>query len=125
MGIKFIFSSYFNFNPFQSSPIELFYLVAYKVKYFAGTVSYKINIFISVQNGDSDRLISAVVAALCSPTVRLRSTFPILNSPDAPDYLLRKALSPSDNSGLTMMPGMDAHHYPILVEQMSYRNQVS
>ncbi|XP_046683725.1 E3 ubiquitin-protein ligase MYCBP2 isoform X4 [Homalodisca vitripennis] len=77
------------------------------------------------KKGDLDRLVSAVVAALCSPTVRLRSTFPISTSPDGDGHnLLRKQLSPSDNSGLPMMPGMDTHHYPILVEQMSYRSQV-
>lgn len=79
----------------------------------------------SLQNGDIDRLVSAVVAALCSPTVRLRSTFPITASPDSDSHHpLRKQLSPSDNSGLPMMPGLDTHHYPILVEQMSFRTQV-
>ncbi|XP_054276655.1 E3 ubiquitin-protein ligase MYCBP2-like [Macrosteles quadrilineatus] len=76
-------------------------------------------------NADIDRLVSAVVAALCSPTVRLRSTFPIPTSPDGDSqHPLRRQLSPSDNSGLPMMPGVDTHHYPILVEQMSIRNQV-
>lgn len=73
----------------------------------------------------SDRLLSAVLAALCSPTVRLRSTFPILSSfLDAADSSLKRQLSPSDNTGLPMMPCVDSHHYPILVEQMSYRSQV-
>uniref|UniRef100_A0A1B6EGK8 PHR domain-containing protein n=1 Tax=Clastoptera arizonana TaxID=38151 RepID=A0A1B6EGK8_9HEMI len=75
------------------------------------------------RNGESDRLISAVVAALCSPMVRLRSTFPILNSPDVPDYLLRKTLTPSDNSGVAMIPRMETHQYPVLVEQMSFKSQ--
>lgn len=75
--------------------------------------------------GNSDRLLSAVLAALCSPTVRLRSTFPILNSVlDTSDSSLKRQLSPSDNTGLPMMPCVDGHHYPILVEQMSYRSQV-
>nr|CAD7200761.1 unnamed protein product [Timema douglasi] len=72
-----------------------------------------------------DRLLSAVLAALCSPTVRLRSTFPILTSMlDASDSSLKRQLSPSDNTGLPMMPCVDSHHYPILVEQMSYRSQL-
>nr|CAD7599383.1 unnamed protein product [Timema genevievae] len=73
-----------------------------------------------------DRLLSAVLAALCSPTVRLRSTFPILTSMlDASDSSLKRQLSPSDNTGLPMMPCVDSHHYPILVEQMSYRSQAT
>lgn len=67
------------------------------------------------QTRESDRLVSAVVAALCSPTVWLRSTFP--------DSC--RQLSPSDNSGLPMTLATDTHHYPILVEQMSSRVQVS
>ncbi|XP_063236464.1 E3 ubiquitin-protein ligase MYCBP2 isoform X2 [Bacillus rossius redtenbacheri] len=72
-----------------------------------------------------DHLLSAVLAALCSPTVRLRSTFPVpaAATPEAPDRGLRQELSPSDNSGVPMMPSADGHHYPILVEQMTYRSQ--
>lgn len=66
-----------------------------------------------------DRLLSAVLAALCGPTIRLRSTLPVLT--DSLDPSMRQ-LSPSDNSGLTMS-GTD-HHYPLLVEQMSYRTQL-
>ncbi|KAL1131016.1 hypothetical protein AAG570_012254, partial [Ranatra chinensis] len=74
--------------------------------------------------GGVDRLLTAMLASLSLPTVRLRSTFPILSpNTDAPDSL-KKQLSPSDNSGLPMMPCIDTHHYPILVEQMSYRSQV-
>ena len=74
--------------------------------------------------GGVDQLLTAMLASLRCPTVRLRSTFPILSpNTDAPDSL-KKQLSPSDNSGLPMMPCIDTHHYPILVEQMSYRSQV-
>ncbi|KAL0280278.1 UNVERIFIED_CONTAM: hypothetical protein PYX00_001618 [Menopon gallinae] len=66
-----------------------------------------------------DRLLSAVLAALCGPTIRLRSTLPVLS--DNLEPTLRQ-LSPSDNSGLTTS-GTE-HHYPLLVEQMSYRTQL-
>ncbi|XP_073976386.1 MYC binding protein highwire isoform X3 [Rhodnius prolixus] len=75
-------------------------------------------------NEGVDQLLTSMLASLRCPSVRLRSTFPILGpNMDAPDSL-KKQLSPSDNSGLPMMPCIDTHHYPILVEQMSYRSQV-
>lgn len=40
------------------------------------------------------------------------------------DSSLQRGLSPSDNTGLPMMSGSDSHHYPVLVEQMSYKSQV-
>ncbi|XP_043286736.1 E3 ubiquitin-protein ligase MYCBP2 isoform X2 [Venturia canescens] len=71
-----------------------------------------------------DRLLSAVLASLCNSMVRLRCTFPILsNVMDSSDGIKRQ-LSPSDNSGLPMMNSTEAHHYPILVEQMSYKSQI-
>ncbi|XP_024084698.1 E3 ubiquitin-protein ligase MYCBP2 isoform X3 [Cimex lectularius] len=75
-------------------------------------------------NGGIDQLLTSLLASLRCPSIRLRSTFPILSpNMDAPDSL-KKQLSPSDNSGLPMMPYLDTHHYPILVEQMSYRSQI-
>lgn len=72
-----------------------------------------------------ERLLSAVLCALCGPSVRLRSTFPLLSgSPNFSENSLNRKLSPSDNTGLPMMPGSDVHHYPVLVEQMSYKSQV-
>lgn len=37
---------------------------------------------------------------------------------------MNRGLSPSDNTGLPAMNGTDSHHYPVLVEQMTYRSQV-
>lgn len=37
---------------------------------------------------------------------------------------IKRQLSPSDNAGLLMMNSTDAHQYPILVEQISYKSQV-
>lgn len=76
----------------------------------------------------NERLLSAVVAALCSPTIRLRSLCPTLYRSKhlSPGYSTNDGgLSPSDNSGLPIMSPGDGHCYPILVEQMSYRTQVS
>ncbi|KAK9703659.1 PHR domain [Popillia japonica] len=78
----------------------------------------------SHSSSNSQRLLSAVLCALCGPTVRLRSTFPLLGGNISSDSSLHKGLSPSDNTGLPMMSGSDTHHYPILVEQMSYRSQM-
>lgn len=75
---------------------------------------------------NSERLLSAVLSALCGPSVRLRSTFPLLiGGSSSLESSLHRGLSPSDNTGLPMMSGGDIHHYPVLVEQMSYRSQVS
>lgn len=73
---------------------------------------------------NSQRLLSAVLCALCAPSVRLRSTFPLLGSTIGSDSSLHRGLSPSDNTGLPMMSISDSHHYPILVEQMSYKSQM-
>ncbi|XP_011290756.1 E3 ubiquitin-protein ligase highwire [Musca domestica] len=65
------------------------------------------------------RLLSAILAGLCSPTVKLRSTFALLNHGNERHSIV----SPSDNSGLPMLSSTDSHQYPILVEQMIYRTQ--
>ncbi|XP_076385847.1 MYC binding protein highwire isoform X12 [Megachile rotundata] len=71
-----------------------------------------------------DRLLSAVLASLCNPAIRLRCTFPILtNIMDSSDSIKRQ-LSPSDNTGLLMINSTESHQYPILVEQISYKSQV-
>ncbi|XP_076245488.1 MYC binding protein highwire [Calliopsis andreniformis] len=71
-----------------------------------------------------DRLLSAVLASLCNPTIRLRCTFPILsNIMDSSDSIKRQ-LSPSDNTGLLMINSTENHQYPILVEQISYKSQM-
>lgn len=36
-----------------------------------------------------------------------------------------RVLSSSDNTGLPIMSRSDSHHYPVLVEQMTYKTQVS
>ncbi|XP_037938854.1 E3 ubiquitin-protein ligase highwire [Teleopsis dalmanni] len=65
------------------------------------------------------RLLSAILAGLCSPSVKLRSTFSLLNGGNERQSII----SPSDNSGLPMLSSTEAHQYPILVEQMIYRTQ--
>ncbi|ALC49441.1 hiw [Drosophila busckii] len=68
------------------------------------------------------RLLSAILAGLCSPTVKLRATFSLLN-PAGGNERRQSIISPSDNSGLPMLSSTEAHQYPILVEQMIYRTQ--
>lgn len=65
------------------------------------------------------RLLSAILAGLCCPTVKLRSTFSLLT----PVRECKSLISPSDNSGLPMLSSTENHLYPILVEQMIYRTQ--
>ncbi|CAL4105683.1 unnamed protein product, partial [Meganyctiphanes norvegica] len=70
---------------------------------------------------DSDRLLSAVLASLCSPAVKLRATCPILTDHDS-DHAHRP--SPADNAALsTLQPG-DLYRYPLLVEHMTYKIHV-
>ncbi|CAG9818957.1 unnamed protein product [Phaedon cochleariae] len=72
---------------------------------------------------NSQRLLSAVLCALSASNVRLRSTFPLIGHSISSESSLHRGLSPSDNTGLPMMSVSDSHHYPILVEQMSYKSQ--
>ncbi|XP_066580931.1 E3 ubiquitin-protein ligase MYCBP2 [Prorops nasuta] len=71
-----------------------------------------------------DRLLSAVLASLCTSSIRLRCTFPILNNIMDSSDSVRRQLSPSDNAGLLMMNSTETHQYPILVEQISQKSQV-
>lgn len=66
------------------------------------------------------RLLSAILAGLCSPNVKLRATFSLLS---AAGNERQSIISPSDNSGLPMLSSTEAHPYPVLVEQMIYRTQ--
>ncbi|KAB0796834.1 hypothetical protein PPYR_10895 [Photinus pyralis] len=75
-------------------------------------------------SSNSQRLLSAVLCALCSPSVRLRTTFPLLPNGASTENSINRGLSPSDNTGLPAMNGTDSHHYPVLVEQMTYRSQM-
>lgn len=67
----------------------------------------------------------AVLCALSAPSVRLRCTFPLIGNSFSSESSIPRGLSSSDNNGLPMMTVSDAHYYPILVEQMSYKSQVS
>ncbi|XP_076065953.1 MYC binding protein highwire isoform X3 [Oratosquilla oratoria] len=70
---------------------------------------------------DSDRLLSAVLASLSSPSVKLRATCPILTDPDME---VTHRPSPADNAALsTLQPG-DLYRYPLLVEHMTYKTHV-
>lgn len=62
---------------------------------------------------------SAILAGLCNPSVKLRATFSLLT----PGNERQSIISPSDNSGLPMLSSTENHQYPILVEQMIYRTQ--
>lgn len=75
---------------------------------------------ISLQGNYHSRLLSAIIAGLCHPNVKLRSTFSLLSS----NRESKSIVSPSDNSGLPMLLSTENHQYPVLVEQMIYRTQV-
>lgn len=78
----------------------------------------------TVQN-TNQTLLGAVLCALSSPGVRLRCTFPLIGNGFNSECSIRRGLSSSDNNGLPMMNASDTHCYPILVEQMTYKSQVS
>ncbi|KAK1123903.1 hypothetical protein K0M31_006933 [Melipona bicolor] len=102
------------------------YHAFYPTAYLKWTCLCELLSEIDREQGEStkDRLLAAVLAALCSPSVRLRCTFPILNNiMDSTDSIKRQ-LSPSDNTGLLMINSTESHQYPILVEQISYKSQV-
>lgn len=67
------------------------------------------------------RLLSAILAGLCNPNIKLKATFSLLSSTSRETMSI---ISPSDNSGLPMLSSSENHQYPVLVEQMTYRTQV-
>ena len=69
----------------------------------------------------SDRLLSAVLASLCSPMIKLRATCPILTEYETETNLRP---SPADNASLsTLRPG-DLFRYPILIDYMTQKLKV-
>eukprot|EP00094_Tigriopus_californicus_P010528 TCALIF_10156-PA protein Name:"Similar to MYCBP2 E3 ubiquitin-protein ligase MYCBP2 (Homo sapiens)" AED:0.02 eAED:0.04 QI:14/0.77/0.5/1/0.88/0.8/10/0/4914 len=73
-----------------------------------------------------DRLLAAVLDALCSPMVKLRNTFPITYSPETETRC--KNLSPTENLSVTasMIQAGDSqsHRFPILNELMNYQSHL-
>nr|XP_022909947.1 E3 ubiquitin-protein ligase MYCBP2 isoform X2 [Onthophagus taurus] len=72
---------------------------------------------------NSQRLLSALLRALSGPTVRLRSTFPLLSTSIGRENIPHKEISPSDNN-FPALNVSESHYYPLLVEQMSYKSQL-
>ncbi|KAJ8916891.1 hypothetical protein NQ315_013359 [Exocentrus adspersus] len=84
----------------------------------------EINKDTSSQCSGNERLLSAVLCALCAPCVRLRSIFQlhtrdIINS----ENYFHRCLSPIDDTGLPMLNISGFHHYPLLVDHMTYKSQ--
>uniref|UniRef100_A0A0K2UH48 RCR-type E3 ubiquitin transferase n=1 Tax=Lepeophtheirus salmonis TaxID=72036 RepID=A0A0K2UH48_LEPSM len=73
-------------------------------------------------NAKYDRLLTAVLDALCNPLIKLRNTFPITYSPDSDTRC--KNLSPTENLSLTtsMIQAGDTsvQRFPVLTETMNY-----
>ncbi|XP_076287336.1 MYC binding protein highwire isoform X6 [Lasioglossum baleicum] len=102
------------------------YHAFYPTAYLKWTCLYELLSEIDREQGrtSKDRLLSAVLASLCNPTIRLRCTFPILNNIMDSSDSIKRQLSPSDNTGLLMINSTENHQYPILVEQISYKSQM-
>eukprot|EP00058_Branchiostoma_floridae_P002865 XP_002588353.1 hypothetical protein BRAFLDRAFT_81492 [Branchiostoma floridae] len=82
----------------------------------------------SEQNEGIGRLLSAVMAALCHPTVKLTSLLPILKESESDPQLPSTANSPDENnsnSSPTTPVTRDNVRFPILVQHMEHRSQVS
>ena len=88
------------------------------------------------EDADHDRLLTAVLDALCSPLVMLRNTFPITYSPET-ETSRGKNLSPAENLSLTtsmiqageggcsLDGGVSAaQRFPILNELMNYQGHL-
>ena len=84
---------------------------------FAGNVTNKVNY---------DRLLTAVLDALCNPMIKLRNTFPITYSPETETRC--KNFSPTENLSITtsMIQAGDltSHQFPVLNELMNYRSHL-
>ena len=70
-----------------------------------------------------DRLLTAVLDALCNPLIKLRNTFPITYSPDSETRC--KNLSPTENLSITasMIQAGDStvQRFPVLTELMNFK----
>ena len=84
---------------------------------FAGNATNKVNY---------DRLLTAVLDALCNPMIKLRNTFPITYSPETETRC--KNFSPTENLSITtsMIQAGDltSHQFPVLNELMNYRSHL-
>ena len=73
-----------------------------------------------------DRLLTAVLDALCNPMIKLRNTFPITYSPETETRC--KNFSPTENLSITtsMIQAGDltSHQFPILNELMNFRSHM-
>ena len=73
-----------------------------------------------------DRLLTAVLDALCNPMIKLRNTFPITYSPETETRC--KNFSPTENLSITtsMIQAGDSlsHQFPILSELMNFRSHM-
>jgi E3 ubiquitin-protein ligase MYCBP2 len=73
-----------------------------------------------------DRLLTAVLDALCNPMIKLRNTFPITYSPETETRC--KNLSPTENLSITtsMIQAGDSssQRFPILNELMNFRSHM-
>ena len=73
-----------------------------------------------------DRLLTAVLDALCNPMIKLRNTFPITYSPETETRC--KNFSPTENLSITtsMIQAGDltSHQFPVLNELMNYRSHL-
>ena len=73
-----------------------------------------------------DRLLTAVLDALCNPMIKLRNTFPITYSPETETRC--KNFSPTENLSITtsMIQAGDltSHQFPVLNELMNYRSHM-
>ncbi|XP_035682944.1 E3 ubiquitin-protein ligase MYCBP2-like isoform X1 [Branchiostoma floridae] len=81
----------------------------------------------SEQNEGIGRLLSAVMAALCHPTVKLTSLLPILKESESDPQLPSTANSPDENnsnSSPTTPVTRDNVRFPILVQHMEHRSQL-
>lgn len=85
---------------------------------------------------EGDHLLAAVLASLCSPTIRLTSILPISMESESSlptETTLHSPLEPNQDglplsrttSGQEMAQSLDSHRYPILVETMTQRTEVS
>ncbi|KAL3880398.1 hypothetical protein ACJMK2_032642, partial [Sinanodonta woodiana] len=74
--------------------------------------------------GGYGRLLAAIMEAMCHPTIKLTNIMPINCEPETEEILRKQSLILDDNTNSMARLG-ELHRYPLLVDHMTYKLEVS
>ena len=74
--------------------------------------------------GGYGRLLAAIMEAMCHPTIKLTNILPINCEPHTEEILRKQSVVMDDNTNSVARLG-DIHRFPLLVDHMTTRIEVS